>query len=892
MTKEKRTRRLCASLALTVLASTTILTGMAPVVAHAEGEAPGEATSSVLVTPSLDGAANDSAPVVDVPAVETEAEAPAEVEKDSAVDSEHQEPAVEIPGGEDPAVSDVESTLTTTPDKEFDGLEDTVDSVEKTLPPVQTSGTWGTVEWVVTLQGELILKGGTGSDTGGVSPWAEYANQIKEVNLQGRIVAPAYSGYLFANLSNVEKYENLDLLDTSGTTNMYYMFGRNERLMALDVSSFDVSNVLDMEQMFENTWLISVDLSNWYFNPKVSMRHMFTYNSNLREVDLSNAQMDKAQEIFFSNANLERLSLGAQTRLVNIPVQPGQHWAGRESGHTFVDYYDGGHDDTYDITPAPTQGEWGSVAWYLHDDGTLVLEAGSGANTENRSPWMSFKEVVNRVVINGEIVAPSDLSALFKGFRYLTTIEHFERLDVSQVENMSNMFSNNTRLAALDVSHWNTGRVKEMGGIFANCGSLRSLSVENWDMRAVESLEGAFYGDYSIKDLSLSGWELKDGVNISGFLSGTGITEVDLSQWNTKDVVADYAFQDMSALKRLDISGISIKWYDGVGLFNHLNDLETIVIGEDTHLTALWVPEGQLWTGEKTGHQFGRYYNSGYADTYRLSEGEIGYLGFRFLDSAGWGRDWQGPVMYGLVGEEVDLTSLTLPEGYELQDSQQQLTLLPLKNNGAVEYQVLQLKQIPKTTTRRITFTGLPEGKLEDVIQEVEWTWEWNYEDINSSKLARMNIWGDYGFFQVFQPLSHYQAYTVPTVAGYKAEVTTVAAHHFNSDEDITELNNADDVTVHFTKLSTDGGDTEENNSGGDANNGNGETGGGNLTGGSNLGSGAGVGTTSDANNKNVVSTGDNSLPQTGSVAASGLATLGLGLLGLLGINWRKRRRS
>lgn len=95
MTKEKRTRRLCASLALTVLASTTILTGMAPVVAHAEGEAPGEATSSVLVTPSLDGAAADSAPVVDVPAVEEEVEAPTEVEIEDAADVETDVPSLE-----------------------------------------------------------------------------------------------------------------------------------------------------------------------------------------------------------------------------------------------------------------------------------------------------------------------------------------------------------------------------------------------------------------------------------------------------------------------------------------------------------------------------------------------------------------------------------------------------------------------------------------------------------------------------------------------------------------------------------------------------------------------------------------------------------------------------
>ena len=302
------------------------------------------------------------------------------------------------------------------------------------------------------------------------------------------------------------------------------------------------------------------------------------------------------------------------------------------------------------------------------------------------------------------------------------------------------------------------------------------------------------------------------------------------------------------------------------------------MIGEDTYLDNFWAPEGKLWSGESTGHQFGRFYRSGFADTYRLADGEIGYMGLFYIEKNGeeWVRGWEGPVLYGKVGDSVDLSTANLPEGYALKNPHQQLSFLPETEDGWFEYEYIELKQIPKTTTRRITYTGLPEGLLEDVIQEVKWHWEWREEDEDySAKLNKINVWDRDGIYQVYQPQGHYEAFTVPTVPGYQASVTTVAAEHVDSDEDILELNNAETVTVHYTKLSTGSGEDGAD--------------GGNTSGGSSSGSGN-VGNADKINTS--TSSADGNLPQTGSVAASGLAALGLGLLGLLGINWGKRRRS
>lgn len=502
------------------------------------------------------------------------------------------------------------------------------------------------------------------------------------------------------------------------------------------------------------------------------------------------------------------------------------------------------------LTPIPFQGTWGSVGWSIDDSGTLTLEGGVGADTNRQSPWWLHESSVNSIVINGNIEAPIDSSYLFYNFANLTMIENLSRLDFSKVKDMRGMFENNSSLTEIELAE---------------------------EMRAVETMEGTFAGASALKHLNLADWDVSDGIDINHFLSETALDVVDLSGWDSKRVTADGAFEGMPSLEYLDISGISIPEEKASSIMRMANKLKTLVIGEDTYLREFWVPEGKIWEGQNTGHKFGLFYNSGYADTYRLTEGKLGYRVLDLVDSTGpEARYWDGGYFYGEVGEKVDLAKVELPIDYELQDPQQNISLLPFdEENWEDVYAGIELKQIPKTTTRRITFTGLPEGLLEDVTQEVKWHWEWRNEwggGMRDSKaLARV----DDGWTQVYSPLNHYEAYTVPTVPGYQASVTIVAAEHVDSDEDITELNNAETVTVHYTKLSTGGG--------------------GNSADGSNTGSGSSTGTGNVANADNSTmdtSSADESLPQTGSVFASGLAALGLGLLGLLGINWRKRRRS
>ncbi|MCI1893931.1 MAG: DUF285 domain-containing protein [Lactobacillus sp.] len=883
MSNEKRTRRICASLALMVLTSTTILTGMGPAMTQAADEEQAPATSSVLVTPSLDGTVNAGDPAT---GDDAEAETPTEVDTEDAVtpetpagDYQETEEAQVAPEASAPAADTPTSEVVTEA-----AAASAVAPADTARAGVIADGTWGSVDWVVDEDGQLILQAGTGDDIAWQAPWGNVANSVTKVIFDGEVIAPADSSNLFSGLTNVTEYAHIDRLKTSQVTNMYGMFAHNNSLKSLSLEGFDVSNVTEMGYLFAHSGLEHVDLSSWDFYPYVNVYWAFVNASSLQSVDFGDATFANIQSPFKSNDQLQTLILGSETMIEGVPLPAGMKWEGQRTGHSFYSRYTGGAADTYTLVEAETDGVWGNVAWSLDDEGTLTLEGGQGNNTGGYSPWETLSSQINKVVINGDVQMPSDSSALFRNMENLETIENSHRLDMSQVDNMRQMFSGDKNLQTLDVGDWNTENVANMSALFEDCYSLSEIDVSGWQVGNVEDFSMMFSYANSLHTLPLEKWQVQDYASFYRFAQGTSVETIDLSQWKAEDIYLGYAFTQMPALRTIDLSGLNLS-DGGYTVIDYSNRLESVVLGDQSSLGDFWVPDGQVWVGDRTGHQFGRYYNGGFADTYRLADGELGYVSLVFEDHTA-DIYWSGQILYGQLGEKVDLSQAELPKDYELVNPNEELVFEPLDEYDQPELKVIGVKQIPKITTRRITFTGLPEGTLKDEVQEVKWHWDWDFGEDEWAEWTRQGRRADskdsWDAALVYLPQGHYEAYTVPTVAGYKAEVTTVEALHIDTSNPITELSHADDVTVHFTKLATDGSDSNE----GDADTG--DDVGDSSAGGSNSGSGTSAGSSTGSGHSTTTS---GNLPQTGTVAATGLTALGLGLLGMLGISWRKRRK-
>jgi surface protein len=90
----------------------------------------------------------------------------------------------------------------------------------------------------------------------------EQETPITKVIILEDIIPRVCSGW-FRDMIHLEKIDGLEKLHTHHVTNMSYMFAGCEKLEKLDLSTWDVSKVTDMTDMFKDC--ISLDtLPQWY----------------------------------------------------------------------------------------------------------------------------------------------------------------------------------------------------------------------------------------------------------------------------------------------------------------------------------------------------------------------------------------------------------------------------------------------------------------------------------------------------------------------------------------------------------------------------------------------------------------------------------------------------
>ena len=68
-----------------------------------------------------------------------------------------------------------------------------------------------------------------------------------------------------------------------------------------------------------------------------------------------------------------------------------------------------------------------------------------------------------------------------------------QNLDVSLLEDLSELFEGTNGVKTLDLSGWKTSNVKDMRYMFHNCQSLESLDLSGWDTSNVKDMENMFY---------------------------------------------------------------------------------------------------------------------------------------------------------------------------------------------------------------------------------------------------------------------------------------------------------------------------------------------------------------------------------------------------------------
>jgi len=255
-------------------------------------------------------------------------------------------------------------------------------------------------------------------------------------NGYGRIFAHKDSSYAFSASGNYGWvfYDNLtaihgaDLLDMSNATAMVGMFANCTNLVTVDVSNWNVSNVVEASTSHFGTFadcssLKTLDVSKWDVRNMQDMSSMFSGCSSLSTLPVSNWKTESA---------------------------------------TYFDYmFQGIGMSSLDLS-----------SWIT----THVLGMDGMFRYSTALKTVDLSGLTNPVL--------KDIAYMFD------TCTNLESVDLTgfltpNVTEMQFMFSGCSNLKAIDVSSFSTSKTTNMAGMFNRCTSLKNLNVSSFDTRAV-----------------------------------------------------------------------------------------------------------------------------------------------------------------------------------------------------------------------------------------------------------------------------------------------------------------------------------------------------------------------------------------------------------------------
>lgn len=175
---------------------------------------------------------------------------------------------------------------------------------------------------------------------------------------------------------------------------------------------------------------------------------------------------------------------------------------------------------------------------------------------------------------------PTSCESWFWCFEALTTIEHLDYLNTSEVKYMTSMFFNSSSLETLDLSSFNTKKVTNMYDMFNGSTNLRSIKLpKGFIGSSVTYLKAMFNNCTSLTELDLSGSNSENVKDMSEMFNGCrALSKLVLTDFKTEQVsTMESMFCNCSKLETLDVSSFNTENVTTMcGMFSHCSSLRSL----------------------------------------------------------------------------------------------------------------------------------------------------------------------------------------------------------------------------------------------------------------------------------------------------------------------------
>ena len=268
-----------------------------------------------------------------------------------------------------------------------------------------------------------------------------------------------------------------------------FLFSNCLCLESVDLSSFDTTNITNMNSMFDQcSTLKKVNLKYLKSNNDINMKYMFNGCLMLKSIELPDfgkIKVSGMKKMFNKCTSLESINLICF--------------------------------DTCNV-----------------NDMTKMF-----------SECKSLKSI-NLSSFNTSNV--KDMSNMFSYCQCLKSLD-LSKFNTKNVTKMNGMFLDCRSLISLDLSSFNTNNVKDMNSMFMFCQTLKSINLSSFNTINVIDLNNMFNGCESLKSIDLSSFKTPNVANIEMmFIGCKNLQSIDLSSFTTIKVNNN---NNLSQLKQL-----------------------------------------------------------------------------------------------------------------------------------------------------------------------------------------------------------------------------------------------------------------------------------------------------------------------------------------------------
>lgn len=387
--------------------------------------------------------------------------------------------------------------------------------------------------------------------------------------------------------SNCQNLTNLDLsgFNTENVTNMSSMFSNCQNLTHLDLSGFNTENVTNMSSMFSNCKnLKSIDISTFNTKNVTNMESMFIQCKSLTTLDLSSfntASLTHLPYMFCDCQNLRTIFVDKDNWLIDSNIC--NIWNG---GHVAGMFY--GCESLF--------GEKGTEVMPQNENGTFAHIDGGKSNpgyltSKGAKPFIPDNNKKPYAVLENGVLTcyygsdkPENAVWIKKwkndwDKKEITKIIIDKSFADYKLYRCRLFYDCNNLTNIEGIKYLNTTHINDMSYMFQNCRSLKTLDLSGLNTDNITNMNCMFDNCDSLISINLGSINTQNVTSMTYMFSKCqSLKSIDLSNFNTEKVVSmSNMFAKCSNLVELNISGFDTKNVESTNaMFLNCNKLTSL----------------------------------------------------------------------------------------------------------------------------------------------------------------------------------------------------------------------------------------------------------------------------------------------------------------------------